>query len=432
MKNESLKILFTPLNLFLSHVTRSLAIAEALRENGHQVEFICGEINREFIQKSGFKIHSVHDLPLEKIMISGAPIEYVRKFYGDKFEKCIKSEVGFRKMLEDDLTILSGFQPDLIVSDHHPTSLLSAQLMDIPCVSINNLVGYVMMYNYKIEKEKGIDRNYEIDYTVETEMREEMVQMLKTNPRFKVPKLWSEDMPVIIPGIPHFECHPGANTVPAPFHWFVGMLHWKGWDKMFKPDKEKYKNTINILITLGSSFPFRRIIKHIVDAFKGDKYRILINTGDQFRFSDADNESASNVEILPFIHLVDYLDISNVVVYHGGHGTAMEVLQAGVPAVVIPFNGDQMEITKRLEFFKCARRIKKYPDDISLDEIKAVIDEVLTDETYKYNAKKLGNELKKWPDGAQKAAIYIERFAKKSILKKKAAAELGRIKSGKH
>jgi UDP:flavonoid glycosyltransferase YjiC (YdhE family) len=115
--------------------------------------------------------------------------------------------------------------------------------------------------------------------------------------------------------------------------------------------------------------------------------------------------------VLPLICLRAYLKISHVVLHHGGHGTVMEVLKAGLPSVVIPFNGDQIDISLRLEQFGCALRIGKYPGDISAGEVAQALHKVLDDPSYRDNAQKFSQELARWPDGAAMAADLIENHA---------------------
>ena len=214
-------------------------------------------------------------------------------------------------------------------------------------------------------------------------------------------------IPWIVPGLPVLENKAKLALLSNPVHHYVGQLHWRGWDAMPQPEAGRYEHKTVILVTLGSTFPFADIARHVLSAFVAERYHVIVNTGDQFVIDQQDAKGSH--EVLPLICLRAYLQISHVVLHHGGHGTAMEVLKAGLPSVVIPFNGDQIDISLRLEQFGCALRIGKYPGDISAGEVAQALHKVLDDPSYRDNAQRFSQELARWPDGATMAADLIEK-----------------------
>jgi UDP:flavonoid glycosyltransferase YjiC (YdhE family) len=162
-------------------------------------------------------------------------------------------------------------------------------------------------------------------------------------------------------------------------------------------------------VSLGSTFPFAAIARSVLSAFADERYHVIVNTGNQFVIDPQDAKGSH--EVLPLICLRAYLQISHVVLHHGGHGTTMEVLNAGLPSVVIPFNGDQIDISLRLEQFGCALRIGKFPGEITADEVALALHKVLGQKSYRENAQKFRQELSRWPEGSSLAADVIEKHA---------------------
>ena len=411
---KQLKVLFTPLTSFISHVTRCLCIAEVLKKRGYQVEFLAGGKYNDMIKKAGFTTHAVHQMSHNDIVFAGSPEEYRSRFISDNNRNESRKKLGIKQMLIDDITVMNRFKPDIVVCDSRPTSFIASLSLRIPTMMIKNILGYVDGNILPKLKERGIDFETEIDYSMESDLTEEFVG--DCSKLSKVLGLSDKEIHYIIPGFPEFEIVDGVNIFEGLPHRFVGYFSWNGWKNMQKPDKQKYAGKTVILVTLGSSFPFRKLVKTILNALNDPRYHIIVNTGGQFDPAEINNDQ-HNYEILPYISLLDYLEITDVLIFHGGHGTQMNAFEKAVPGVVIPFNGDQIEISRQVEKLKCGIRIKKYPDDITETEIKDAVTEILTNPVYRETVARFQTYLFRMKNGAEQAADYVEECVKKEIRK---------------
>ena len=77
---------------------------------------------------------------------------------------------------------------------------------------------------------------------------------------------------------------------------------------------------------------------------------------------------------------------TDVVVTHGGHGTVMKALAAGVPLVVLPMGRDQLEIAARVVAAGAGVRLKP---SASPAKIAAAVRTLLDDEKYRSSAQGL-------------------------------------------
>ncbi len=404
---KRLKVLLFPLSSFISHATRCLCIADELAKRGHQVEFASSAANRELIIKAGYPSHLVKQLCHEQIIVTGAPKSYLDR-YQQNTQNCRHNDkFGLKEMASQDLAVLNKVKPDIVICDASPTSYLAATVLGIPCVMVKNILGYIDSNLSKHAIKSGLNLTDELDFTLENKMSKEFhSDCVKLNKAFVETY---KTIPFIIPGVPEFEKINNVNIFQNMSHCFVGNLEWQGWAKSSKPDLTKYRNKTVILVTFGSSFPFESLIINILSAFKDDPYHIIINTGNQFNCPEI-QQYQTNFDIYPYLSLNDFLEIADIIVCHGGHGTIMSALKTGAPSVVIPFNGDQMVISKQIEELKCGIRIKKYPDDITPDKLYYAINKVLNDQTYKLNTIKYGNILKQKGNGASNAVDFIEDF----------------------
>jgi len=396
------RILFAPLGFFLSHLSRCLAVAEELKDRGHEIGFVCVHKDAQWLASLGYQVFPAFSMPAADIMAYGAPFDYQKKYLGSKFSSISTRSFAIDRMVEDDFAIYASFQPDLLVWDGRPTAPVTASLRGIAAVGINNL-------SMPIDNQPACDESTAAQgrITLELQFKKELDDFLTETVEERIQYLhFMRAIPWIVPGLPVLENKAKLALLSNPVHHYVGQLHWRGWDALAQPEAGKYENKTVILVTLGSTFPFAEIARHVLRSFADDRYHVIVNTGDQFVIDSQDLEGSH--EVLPLICLRAYLKISHVVLHHGGHGTAMEVLNAGLPSVVIPFNGDQIDISLRLEQFGCALRIEKYPGEITADEVALALHKVLGQQSYRDNAQKLSQELARWPDGATLAADVIE------------------------
>ena len=96
--------------------------------------------------------------------------------------------------------------------------------------------------------------------------------------------------------------------------------------------------------------------------------------------------AAGNVSVVEAAPHAAVLPHTAVVVTHGGHGTVMKALAAGVPMVVMPMGRDQPENATRVLAAGAGVRIKR---SASPEKIAAAVQEVLGDETYRTAARRL-------------------------------------------
>ena len=108
---------------------------------------------------------------------------------------------------------------------------------------------------------------------------------------------------------------------------------------------------------------------------------------------------------LPHAHLLPRCD---VVITHGGFGTIMGSLAAGVPLVVIPVQGDQPRNARRCADLGVGRVVA--PTERTPETIRAAVRTVLTDPSYRMHAQRMRDELTALP-GPEHAVALLERLA---------------------
>jgi MGT family glycosyltransferase len=102
---------------------------------------------------------------------------------------------------------------------------------------------------------------------------------------------------------------------------------------------------------------------------------------------------------------LELLKRTSVCITHAGLNTVLESLAQGVPQVAIPVTLDQPGVAARIADKQTG--IVTSLDKLTADHLSALLDEVLTNSTYRDNARKLQNAIAK-ANGLSVAADLIE------------------------
>jgi MGT family glycosyltransferase len=116
-----------------------------------------------------------------------------------------------------------------------------------------------------------------------------------------------------------------------------------------------------------------------------------------------------NVRIERHVSHAELLPQCDVVVNHGGYGTVMACLAAGVPMVVLPLQGDQPRNARRCADLGVGLVVG--PDERSPESIRTAVRTVLADAAYKRNAVRIQEATQALP-GMDHAVELLERLAR--------------------
>ncbi|WP_432822452.1 hypothetical protein, partial [Trichloromonas sp.] len=135
-----MRVLFSPLSILHSHVSRCLATAEALIGQGHQAAFVAGVQGRALIEMAGFHCYPGCDPPFAAVVAAGAPRAY-RQMFEQLAPEVTPVRFCFGDHLAAELAAIDAFDPDLLVTDNSLAGPLAAQLRGLRRAEIRNLAG---------------------------------------------------------------------------------------------------------------------------------------------------------------------------------------------------------------------------------------------------------------------------------------------------
>lgn len=192
-----------------------------------------------------------------------------------------------------------------------------------------------------------------------------------------------------------------AELIPAPYH-FVGPVISQNRRSIDFPWHQLQKDKKKILITLGTvswdrNLKFYQVMQ---EALADEDVQVVMVAPESLRETLPANfilcEKVPQLELLPFMDLV---------VSHAGHNTVCETLIEGIPMVLAPIRDDQPVVARQVVNTGAGKTIRY--GKITVNTAKKVISDVMNTLSYKQNAMRLSQELKKL-QGAPHARAVID------------------------
>lgn len=346
-----MKILFTPYGGgSIAHIIRSLALADELKERGHEILFTAPKTKKHIIEKAGYKIFGDGHEEVNLNDENDQSIEYFRN-NRDKFINWLKDEIEAAKF----------FKPDIIVNSPSFFGPIPHLKLGIPYIGIINaqwlscfkgLLGISRSKNNIFDKtirslaRPIFTKKFESLYLQEIRTFYQILEV-KQLP-YKRQDLYKYN-PFIIPGIPEFE--PIEEIEQKNIH-YIGPLFWKGFENHpFDPEKlfKDFHQKPFVYVTLGGSIYRKQSYKDLISALsKKDDWNIILTLGPNFLRSEfiPDSDHLKIYQYAPGLKICRYADI---VINTASHGTVMQALFYGKPIIALPHNIDQSTIANRLE-----------------------------------------------------------------------------------
>jgi UDP:flavonoid glycosyltransferase YjiC (YdhE family) len=128
--------------------------------------------------------------------------------------------------------------------------------------------------------------------------------------------------------------------------------------------------------------------------------RVLFTVGRRFDVASL-GSVPSHVHVEAWVDQASVLGHADVVVCHGGSGTVLGALGAGVPVVAVPLFADQFENSRRIAAAKAGRNVIPHQHGgarsvitvADAPRITAAVQEVLADSSFRFHAGLIANEM---------------------------------------
>ena len=419
-----MKALFVPFGPSLAHVSRCLAVAEAWCAQGHTAVFAVGTERVEMVQNAGFETHSLPE-------VSGKVLRTARGF------RWVTREYVAQNM-RDEQRILADVQPNVVAFDFRFTTALSAHLAGLASVSIvhGNLLRLALQPRETAQLRLGDSKNargivalrlrvlrwlFPIASQFVMQLAVRHVNVVRkryglqpVNSPFEL--LWGDE--IIVADIPCLL----PSELPSNCS-IVGPLMWSGWARP-EPWLDELDTQPLIYVTMGSTVEAQSALVKIIDALRNAPYNVVVSTGSLSLPPDL--RLPTHIRVFSTVPGEAVIRRSTAVIYHGGHGTLMRALKAGVPSLMLPVNPDQILVAQQAQALGFGYTLwradgspmgNKVLDEITSSQIRRAVDKVISDQDCVRTCKVLEQEIER----------YHSATASVEILRRAATSKLGQV-----
>ena len=167
---------------------------------------------------------------------------------------------------------------------------------------------------------------------------------------------------------------------------------------------ENPENKKLVYISLGTNINTNlEFYKNCLEALGSRKdLKVIMSIGKKTAIEDLGN-LPENFDVYNYVPQLEVLKKVDLFITHGGMNSSSEGLYNNVPLIVVPQFGDQPVVAKRVEELGAGIALM---EDIAPSAIKNAVNKILSDNSYKENAKKVGESLREC-GGYAKAAQAI-------------------------
>jgi MGT family glycosyltransferase len=129
---------------------------------------------------------------------------------------------------------------------------------------------------------------------------------------------------------------------------------------------------------------------------------------------DALPDVPENVHVEPWVPQQDVLAHASAAVVHGGSGSTLGALAAGVPLVVVPLFADQPQNARRVHEVGAGIAVEPDREDLpaTIEPLRGAIESVLSEPSYRDTAGALAAEVRAEPP-VDEAVALSERLRRR-------------------
>ena len=415
---------------FPGHVHPNVAIAHALRRRGHEVAFYTGASVTSSLEGEGmqcFPFRSVDEKQVAGIVLAldGQSLQWWKA----RQSKQLLREwlLGTIDAQLDDLTpVLSSWRPDVMVCDPAMWGplLILHETQRVPLAVMSYVAACMLpgpegpILGLPLPRPRGRLARFghgvlrSIAHAVAADVRREADRLRTSHglrPLNTSVTAFAGQMPLyLVPSTPAYDR--SRRDLP-PSVKYVGPCHWDkpqesgapAWLSDLASDRPVVYVTEG---TMHSKPPI--VLRAALSGLASSRAQVIATTGrHRTRESLALGDVPSNARVEQWVPHSDLLPRTSVVVTTGGTGTVLAALTAGVPLVIVPTAWDQPENAWRVA--EAGAGIRLAPNRCTPDAIRRAVERVLSDPSFRHNARKLGADLARC-GGADRAADLLSNL----------------------
>jgi UDP:flavonoid glycosyltransferase YjiC (YdhE family) len=360
------RVYFTPNGIGLGHVSRNIPIALELRRSGAEILFSTYLEGVDYSKRQGFRV--VTAPPISMANDSSGSIDLRMS----SVRQGVKAFPTFLRQVNEEISHIKAFKPDVVVSDSRLSSIFAASMLDVPVILILN------QFTPLIPRQR--------DMFMLAKAADGVIMTL-------IGRGWGYADKILIPDFQApYTLSIDCLRIPGPYQKKVELIG-AILPKMPGEAKDKYEVRAELgirpnqkLIYAGISgpraerLPLLRILAPIFGSFP-EEYKVIMSMGNPNGTSNP-VVKGSLIEINWVKDRFDLLKACDLVISRGGHETMMQSICYGKPSIIIP-------VPKHPEQYGNARRAQElgvahaiHQRNIEREVLLLLVEEMLSDDSF--------------------------------------------------
>lgn len=358
------------------HTNPTLEVVKELIKRGHQVWYYSYNCMREKIDSTGAKFISCDDCAVEQNLNAKDSVR-------------IGKDLAFSTKILVDTTLaldrkvcceMQQLKPDCIVADSMALWGKAVALkLGIPFVSSTTTFAF-NQHSAKIMKQ-GFKDLFKMIISIPATNKQ--VRRLKSN-GYPVNSIFDiigsdDDTHTIVYTSPEFQ--PCSETFSDKYVFVGPSIRTSDIEIEKKRDKLVY-------ISMGTvNNDMMSFYKTCISALKDTDYQVIMSVGDLVSM-DAFGQIPENISVFSYVDQIAVLKKADIFITHAGMNSVSESLYFEVPLIMHPQTTEQKGVSERVVELGAGLK----PDKADVASVLEAVKRILSDNTYKINAKKISEE----------------------------------------
>ena len=376
-------MLFLVESVTLAHPARAVTLAQSLDPARYEIRLVCDPRYLTLFDELGFPVHPIRSIKshvFQDRLANGGPLY---------------TTADLRQYIQEDLRVMSEWEPDLVVGDFRLSLSVSARLAGVQYVTVTNAYWSPYARPHFLVPELPITERFgprvaqglfnlirpivfaQHAYALNRVRRDYGLPAV----RYDLAHMFSEadytlyaDLPQLIP------------TVNLPdHHRYIGPVVWSFGARPYWWSSLR-ENIRTVYVTMGTSGR-ADVAQMVANALAGMGWQVLMATADCRTIADV-KDGVYVANYLPGMAAARRADL---VVCNGGSATVYQALAAGTPVLGIPMNLDQYLMMDYVRRFGAGEMVRA---GVATDElITRTVRRMVESEQYTIRAAQMRNQI---------------------------------------
>jgi UDP-N-acetylglucosamine--N-acetylmuramyl-(pentapeptide) pyrophosphoryl-undecaprenol N-acetylglucosamine transferase len=391
-----MRVQFAACGVGLGHVGRCLPLARGLKKNRDtQVFFSTYQDAVNFVRQEGFSTFEIPSMSVKAKPDGTVDFRRTALSPGPFI-----APINFLKQVRREIQVMETLKPNVVVSDSRASAIIAAAMLSIPSLCILN------QFQVIIPRRTHYLR---------------LAKFADAATLAVIGKIWTSTAAVIIPDFPQPYTISWENlNIPRTYQRktrLIGPILPVQSDSL--PTKEKLRKKLGLqggkpLIFAPISGPlkerayFVKILREIL-ASLSDEYQVVMSLG--YPESNGSFTRHGDFWVSKWIpNRFEYLKASDLVISRAGHGTILQTICYGKPAILVPTpsHTEQINNTRRGVALGVAKALEQ--DKLNKGALLTAIRETMMNERFLERVQEVQKEVSMW-NGLETAIDIITDVA---------------------